>query len=226
MPFRRSKIAGAKSIADLKNAKLGAQVGTTSYQAITDLIKPSTQPQVFNNNDDAKAALSNGQIDALVLDLPTAFEVQSELTDGVIVGQLPNGTEKPEQFGIVLDKGSPLTRCVSKAVDDLTKAMKAADRAQLEALTADGLSYGHSAGKVETKKEFIDVIADKKTIYKSITLSDPTVSVVGNNAIARHTFAAEVEANGQASSPKIGVMQVWVKDGGAWKLLARQAFRI
>ena len=67
----------------------------------------------------AMAALTNGQIDALVLDLPTAFEVQSELTDGVIVGQLPAGTEKAEQFGIVLDKGSPLTACVSKAVDEL-----------------------------------------------------------------------------------------------------------
>jgi ketosteroid isomerase-like protein len=114
---------------------------------------------------------------------------------------------------------------VKKAIDDLTKAMMAADKAKLEALVSDQLSYGHSAGKVETKAEFIGVIADKKTIYKSITLSDPTVSVVGNNAIARHTFAAEVEAGGQASSPKIGVMQVWVKDGGAWKLLARQAFR-
>jgi ketosteroid isomerase-like protein len=115
---------------------------------------------------------------------------------------------------------------VRKAVDDLTAAMKAADRGKLEMLTADALSYGHSSGKVETKKEFIDVIAGKKTIYKSITLSDPTVSVAGNNAIARHIFAAEVESGGQASSPKIGIMQVWVKDGGAWKLLARQAFKI
>jgi len=114
---------------------------------------------------------------------------------------------------------------VGKAIDDLTKAMMAADKAKLEALTADGLSYGHSSGRVETKAQFIGVIADKKTIYKSITLSDPTVAVVGNNAIARHTFAAEVESGGQASSPKIGVLQVWVKDGAGWKLLARQAFR-
>ena len=114
---------------------------------------------------------------------------------------------------------------VGKAIDDLTKAMMAADKAQLEALVADQLSYGHSSGRVETKAEFIDVIAGKKTIYKSITLTDPVVSVAGNNAIARHTFAAEVEAGGQASSPKIGVLQVWVKDGGAWKLLARQAFK-
>jgi hypothetical protein len=115
---------------------------------------------------------------------------------------------------------------VTKAVDDLTKAMMAADRAKLEMLTADGLSYGHSSGKVETKKQYIDVIAGKKTIYKSITLTNPTISVAGNDAVARHIFAAEVESGGQASSPRIGVMQVWVKDGGAWKLLARQAFRI
>ena len=115
---------------------------------------------------------------------------------------------------------------VGKAIDDLTKAMMAADKAKLEALTADQLSYGHSSGKVETKAEFVAAIADKKTIFKSITLSNPSVAVVGNNAIARHVFAAEVEAGGQASSPKIGVMQVWVKDGGGWKLLARQAFRI
>jgi len=114
---------------------------------------------------------------------------------------------------------------VGKAIDDLTKAMIAADKAKLEALTADQLSYGHSSGKVETKAEFVAAIADKKTIFKSITLSNPSVAVVGNNAIARHIFAAEVEAGGQASSPKIGVMQVWVKDGGGWKLLARQAFR-
>ena len=114
-----SKIAGAKSIADLKSAKLGAQVGTTSYQAITDVIKPSTQAQVFNNNDDAKAALVNGTVDGIVVDLPTAFYMTAaELKDGVIVGQLPQ-VGVPEQFGLVLDLNSPLTGCVSKAVDQL-----------------------------------------------------------------------------------------------------------
>src|SRR5215211_5968004 len=114
---------------------------------------------------------------------------------------------------------------VRKAIDDLSKAMLAADKAKLEALTPDQLSYGHSAGRLETKKEFVDVIAGKKTIYKSITLNDPTVSVVGNNAIARHTFVVETETDGKPSQAKVGVMQVWVKDGGSWKLLARQAFR-
>ena len=114
---------------------------------------------------------------------------------------------------------------VRKAIDDLTKAMLAADKAKLEALLADQLSYGHSAGRLETKKEFLDVVAGKKTIYKSITLNEPTVTVVGNNAIARHTFVVETETDGKPSQAKVGVMQVWVKDGGAWKLLARQAFR-
>jgi len=117
---KTSKIAGAKSIADLKKAKLGAQVGTTSLRAIGEVIKPSTDQQVFNNNDDAKKALQNGQIDGLVVDLPTAFYITSaELDNGVIIGQLPQPSGTPEQFGLVLDKGSPLTTCVSLAVDEL-----------------------------------------------------------------------------------------------------------
>jgi polar amino acid transport system substrate-binding protein len=113
---KSSPAAKATTVDGLKGLRLGAQVGTTSYTA-AQAIDPGVA--VFNNNDDAKAALSNGQIDGLVLDLPTAFEVQAELPDGVIVGQLPAGTEKAEQFGIVLDKGSALTACVSKAVDEL-----------------------------------------------------------------------------------------------------------
>jgi len=114
---------------------------------------------------------------------------------------------------------------VRKAIDDLSKAMLAADKAKLEALVADQLSYGHSAGRVETKKEFVDVVAGKKTTYKSITISEPKVQVTGNNAVARHTYAVEFESDAKPGSAKIGVMQVWVKDGGNWKLLARQAFR-
>jgi len=114
--LKSSPAAGATSVDELKGRKLGAQVGTTSYTA-AKAVDPNVA--VFNNNDDAKAALANGQIDGLVLDLPTAFAVQAEMTDGVIVGQLPTGTEQAEQFGIVLDKGSALTTCVSKVVDEL-----------------------------------------------------------------------------------------------------------
>ncbi|HEY6793179.1 MAG TPA: ABC transporter substrate-binding protein [Kineosporiaceae bacterium] len=118
-----SRIAGARSIADLKNATLGAQVGTTSYTTITDVIRPAARPAVFNSNDDAKAALSNGQIDGLVLDLPTAlYEAKADLKQGVLVGQFRRTVGVPEQFGLVLDKDSPLTSCVSRAVDALRSA--------------------------------------------------------------------------------------------------------
>ena len=114
-----SKIANAKSIADLQGAKLGAQVGTTSYATITDVIKPTQDAAVFDTNDVAKQALANGQIDGLVVDLPTAFYITAvDLKDGKIVGQFP-AKAGGEQFGLVLSKGSWLTADISKAVDKL-----------------------------------------------------------------------------------------------------------
>lgn len=114
-----SKAAGAKSIADLKQFLIGAATGTTSFQAINDVIMPTQDALAFNNNDDAKAALTNGQVDAIVLDLPTALYASCcELDGGKIIGQLPTAA-KGDQFGLVLDKGSKLTQAVTKAVDDL-----------------------------------------------------------------------------------------------------------
>ncbi|WP_252444147.1 ABC transporter substrate-binding protein [Pseudonocardia humida] len=123
--------AAATTIAQLKELRVGAQVGTTSLEAVSEQIAPAAGPAVFNTNDDAKLALTNGQIDALVVDLPTAFYITSaELDNGTIVGQLPLGGGTPEQFGAVLDLGSPLTGCVSQAVDRLRDA---GTLAQLEA---------------------------------------------------------------------------------------------
>ncbi|MEN3305448.1 MAG: polar amino acid transport system substrate-binding protein [Micromonosporaceae bacterium] len=118
--LKTSKIAGARTLAGLKGARLGAQVGTTSYNAIKEVIAPTAGPQVYNNTDDAKKALQNGQIDGLVVDLPTAFYITSaEIQNSVIVGQVPQPSGQPEQFGLVLDKGSALTGCVSQAVTAL-----------------------------------------------------------------------------------------------------------
>lgn len=115
-----SKIANAKNLADLKDARLGAQVSTTSYSVIIDLVKPTVEPRVFPNNDNAKLSLQNGQIDGLVVDLPTAFYMTgAEIEGSKVVGQFELGQDTPEQFGLVLDKGSALTTCVSKAVDAL-----------------------------------------------------------------------------------------------------------
>ena len=118
--YKGSPIDGKTTVADLKDAKLGAQVGTTSYNAAKDQIAPSQEVAVFDTNDLAVQALQNKQIDGIVADLPTAFYMTAaQLDDGVIVGQLPNTGSTPEQFGAVLDKGSPLTACISQAVDAL-----------------------------------------------------------------------------------------------------------
>lgn len=119
-----SPAADATSIADLHDLLIGAQTGTTSFTTIESVIQPTQGAQAFNTNDDAKLALENGQVDAIVVDLPTAFYISGvELTDGVLVGQLPtpDGTTG-DQFGLVLAKDSPLTDEVSAAVDALREA--------------------------------------------------------------------------------------------------------
>ncbi|MDQ0747673.1 polar amino acid transport system substrate-binding protein [Streptomyces africanus] len=118
--LKGSRAAKAKSVADLKDVKLGAQVGTTSLDYIDDVVRPTRAAAVFAKNDQAKSALKNGQVDAVVVDLPTAFYITgAEITDATIVGQFENQGGTPEQFGLVLDKGSALTSCVSRAVDAL-----------------------------------------------------------------------------------------------------------
>jgi polar amino acid transport system substrate-binding protein len=112
-------IAKVRSIAGLKPFKLGAQVGTTSYSYIVDHIKPSSSPLVYDTNDAAVQALKNGQIDGIVVDLPTAFYVTAvQVPDGVIVGKLPTKGTK-ERFGMVFQKGNPLKTCVDKSLNRL-----------------------------------------------------------------------------------------------------------
>ncbi|MGW0821288.1 ABC transporter substrate-binding protein [Streptomyces sp. NPDC002845] len=118
--LKDSEAAKATSIADLKDVKLGAQVGTTSLDYINDVVRPEREPAAYAKNDQAKSALQNGQVDAVVVDLPTAFYITAaEVTDATIVGQFENRGGTPEQFGLVLDKGSALTSCVTAAVDAL-----------------------------------------------------------------------------------------------------------
>jgi hypothetical protein len=116
---------------------------------------------------------------------------------------------------------------VADAVSTLTKAMLAADKAKLDSLVVDQLSYGHSGGLIQDKAAFVGVIASKKTVYKSIELSNQTVAIAGNNAIVRHAWASESgSGDGKWNVSKLGILQVWQKQGAAWKLLARQAFKV
>jgi hypothetical protein len=114
---------------------------------------------------------------------------------------------------------------VAQAVEALRKAIFGQEKAQLEALCTEQLSYGHSDGRVENKAQFINGVMTRKAILKSLTLSDHTIAIVGTAAIARHTWASESETDGKPTSTKIGVLQVWQKQDGAWKLLARQSVR-
>ena len=109
-------ITMAKTTAEVKKYKLGAQIGTTSYDYIKDFIRPSQTPGVYDSNNDAISALNAGQIDGIVVDLPTAFYVVAvQLDDGTIVGKLPQRGPR-EHFGMVFGKGSSLVRCVNRAL--------------------------------------------------------------------------------------------------------------
>ncbi len=134
-----SPAAKAGSIADLKKLTIGAQTGTTSFDAAEKQIAPSGGVQAFNSNDDAKLALENKQVDAIVVDLPTAFYLRdAELTGGKIVGQLPKAAgQQGDQFGLVLPKDSPLTAKVTKAVDAL-RSDGTLDKLATQWLAADG----------------------------------------------------------------------------------------
>jgi len=121
---------------------------------------------------------------------------------------------------------SPDLAALDQAVEALRKAMVDADKARLDEFTADQLSYGHSGGVIQDKADFISVITAKKTIYHSITLSDATAAIAGNDAIVRHIFSTEFEAEGKPGSSRVGVLQVWQKHDGHWKLLARQAYKL
>nr|WP_202523548.1 ABC transporter substrate-binding protein [Kitasatospora sp. SID7827] len=115
--LKDSKFANAGSLGALKDARIGVQVSTTSYQAVKDVIKPNPQVSVYNTTNDEIHALQNGQIDALVTDMPTVFYLaNAELENGKILGQFDYAADTSEQFGLLLGKGSRLTGCVNQAL--------------------------------------------------------------------------------------------------------------
>ena len=114
---------------------------------------------------------------------------------------------------------------VTAAVETLRKGVLEPDKVKLAQVTSDQLSYGHSDGRVETKDQFITAVMNRKQVVKSLAFPELKVSVVGNAAVARHIWLSESELDGKATTTRIGVLQVWQKQDGGWKLLARQAFR-
>lgn len=110
---------GVDSIDGLKDLVIGAMAGSTSAQTLDEVVQPTTAPQLFGSNEDVVAALNAGQIDAFVIDLPTAYLATAMyIEDSFIVGELPAGGI-PDEWGVVLSKDSPLTDQVSAAIDEL-----------------------------------------------------------------------------------------------------------
>ncbi len=123
-----SPAEGATTVADLKDVKFGAQAGTTSLGFITDVIQPDAEPFVYDDNVGAKAALEADQIDAIVVDLPTALFISAvEIEGSSVVGQFPaaaGGTT--DDFGLVFEKDNPLVECANAALAALTRLGRAA----------------------------------------------------------------------------------------------------
>lgn len=119
------------------------------------------------------------------------------------------------------DDVSTITRCVEQLRQGLLKA----DRAALEKLCAPELSYGHSGGTLETKAEFVEANTNGFATWKSLEFKDQTISFAGDVALVRHLMVGETEHSGKVHPIRIGILLVWQKQAGAWKLLARQAYK-
>ncbi|MBO0938313.1 nuclear transport factor 2 family protein [Fibrella sp. HMF5335] len=121
---------------------------------------------------------------------------------------------------------TPDETAVTKAAEQLRLAMLDPTKAALMALTAPELSYGHSAGNIETQTEFVNALVSGTSDFVSIDLSNQTVAVVDNTAMIRHVLVGQIVNKGVPSTMKLSVLQVWLKRKGNWVLLARQATKL
>ncbi|MEJ7768214.1 MAG: nuclear transport factor 2 family protein [Chitinophagaceae bacterium] len=121
---------------------------------------------------------------------------------------------------------SAVEKSVDVAVQLLKKAMLDGNRADLENITSRDLTYGHSNGKMEDKAAFVEALASGKSDFLEITLAEQTIKIAGNTAIVRHHLTGENMDGGKPGKVNLGVLLVWQKEKGKWKLLARQAFKI
>jgi polar amino acid transport system substrate-binding protein len=116
--LKDSETSQATSLGDLKDARFGVQIGTTSLDAVNDVIQPTSEPRVYDNSNDVVSALKQGQVDAVVVDVPTALYLTAvQVPEATTVGQFsaPGG----DTWGALLERDSPLTDCVSGAIDEL-----------------------------------------------------------------------------------------------------------
>ncbi len=124
--LKDSDLADASSLADFADASIGVQIGTTSLEAVNDVIAPESEPEVFDTSNDVVTALKNEQVDAIVVDVPTAFFLTAvQIPEATTVGQFP--APGGDEWGALLEKGSSLTDCVSAAIEDLDSSGELAE---------------------------------------------------------------------------------------------------
>lgn len=116
---------------------------------------------------------------------------------------------------------------IETAVETLKQAMLKPDASILNKLSADELTYGHSSGKIESKKQFVETLVSGASVFKEINLKNQTIQTLGNTAVVRHILEAKTDDPGKGPADvKIGIVLTWVKIKGQWQLLARQAFKV
>ena len=113
---------------------------------------------------------------------------------------------------------------IAQAVEHYRQAMLSADKARLEALCMDEVFFGHTSGLVQTKAEFITSVTDGKTVWKSLAFENPTIRLVGDNAISHFIFVGQNESAGKTNALRFDVVLVWHKQGGQWRMLVRQGY--
>lgn len=129
-------------------------------------------------------------------------------------------------FALPVFAASPDEPAVAKAIATLSEAIVAPDKAALQKITWPELSYGHSAGSVESQEQFIDALVSKRSVIVSIDNPKMSSSVVGDVAISRGTMTFVVAGAGAPSRVDLTLLLIWQKRGGEWRLLARQAYKV
>jgi hypothetical protein len=131
------------------------------------------------------------------------------------------------QFELVANGQSKDEKEVAAAIEIFIKGIIDADKSIFDTIVSDDLVYSHSSGKVQDKAAFIEGIISRQPLdYLKVDLSDQTIKIIGETAIVRHNFSSETSSNGIPGILNLGIMHIWVKENGKWKLLARQAYKI
>ncbi len=129
-------------------------------------------------------------------------------------------------FAVVTNAQSKKETAVANAVEKLRIAMVDGVKDKLEAVVSDKLSYGHSGGHVEGKAEFVEKIVSGKSDFVSIYLTEQTISINGKTAVVRHILTAKTNDSGKPGDVHLRILLIFQKEGGSWKLLARQAVKM